>query len=129
MQPDEDAHPRLRELWQDSASATTVWRLRYNMPPTDPRVLTATETDIVEDLLTLGYHDLRLHIARNPAAAVTSSREAQKDYAEAAEHAKRSGSYARDIAALKKLEAKSRGEVPKPVEKKKTRSWFGRKNG
>lgn len=130
MQPGEDAHSRLRELWQDAASATTVWRMRYNMPPTDPRVLAATESDIMEDLLRLAYYDLRLQIARNPSLAVTSDKRAAQEYAAAAERAKATQAYARDIAALKLMDAKARGEAPaakpKPPEKKKPRTWFRR---
>ena len=34
-----------------------VWRIRYQLPPTDPRFLAMTEEDILIDLLTLAYHD------------------------------------------------------------------------
>lgn len=36
-----------------AADPRTRWRLYYQMPPTDPRVLDATDEDVLLDLLTL----------------------------------------------------------------------------
>lgn len=74
MQPDEGDHPHLHELWRAAASPRTVWRLRYNLPPNDPRFLDMTDAEIVDDLLLRMYHDLRVDIAHNPALGVKTNR-------------------------------------------------------
>lgn len=82
MQPGKDAHPRLRELWDAAASAFTIWRLRYNMPPNDPRVLSIADEEVFEDLVLLSYVDLRAEIAATPALSEQTDperRDAWKD--------------------------------------------------
>lgn len=42
--------------WTEAHSIRTVWRMAYDMPPTDPRVLDADESTIVRDLMVRLYH-------------------------------------------------------------------------
>lgn len=74
-------HHVAREAQDSARSAETVFRLRYELAPTDPRFLEATEEEIYRDLLTLHFlgEDMRSaldperedieRIARDPRAA------------------------------------------------------------
>ena len=83
MQPGKDTHPRLHELWNASSSALTVWRLRYNMPPNDPRVLSITDEEVFDDLATLAYFDLRAEIASTPSLSEQSNPERREAWSDA----------------------------------------------
>ena len=49
-------HPLISDAEQEATSLWTLWRLAYDLPPTDPRVLDATEEDVVFDLLVRHFH-------------------------------------------------------------------------
>ena len=55
------SHPALVLAWRDANDHRTAWRLRYNLPANDPRVLDATDDEIVHDLLVQRYY---AHLAR-----------------------------------------------------------------
>jgi len=72
MQPSEDDHPRIRELWAESAAPLTWWRMKYNLPPNDPRVLDVDENMVLDDLLLTSFNELRAAIARSPSLGVAT---------------------------------------------------------
>ena len=72
MQPSEDDHPRIRELWAGSAAPLTWWRMKYNLPPNDPRVLDVDENVVLDDLLVTSFNELRAAIARSPSLGVAT---------------------------------------------------------
>lgn len=47
----------------------TQWRVRFKIPRVDPRNLEATDADVLEDMLTLHYHDRAEWAARDPKGA------------------------------------------------------------
>jgi hypothetical protein len=83
MQPGEDDHPRLRELWQESAAPLTWWRMRYNLPPNSPLVLDADEDMVLDDLLLISFNDLRNAIAKSPSLGVATDPAAVKAFEQA----------------------------------------------
>lgn len=59
----------LHLAWIEASQAFTEWRLHYGMPPNDPRVLEATEEEVLRDLLVLRSRSMLAQEARNPTAA------------------------------------------------------------
>lgn len=55
---------------EDASSLRTAWRLRYDMPPTDPRFLAATDDMMLEDLLAQHFAREEADAVKNPRAAV-----------------------------------------------------------
>ena len=53
-----------------------MWRLAYDMPPTDPRVLAADEGIVIEDLVVLRYHMHERLRSMDPRAAEAIDRQA-----------------------------------------------------
>lgn len=101
MIPDEDAHPRLRALWDESSSAHMVWRMRYNLPPNDPRVLDITDEEMFDDLMRLAYYDLRQAARAKPSVLEAAKRGRAQAYEDAMREAKSDPQYAAMLAALK----------------------------
>jgi hypothetical protein len=64
--PERDAHPVLHRAWAEARSVALAWRQHYLLPPNDPRFLDATEEEMVEDLLAIGYREVQ---RRAPAEA------------------------------------------------------------
>lgn len=113
MQPSEGDHPRLHELWREAASVRTVWRLRYNLPPNDPRALEITDAEVVDDLLLRLYHDLHVQIAHQPSLGVATNRDEQQRLRDILQHERETGDLAAQVAAYKRAMS---GTSPKPPE-------------
>jgi len=63
----DSSHPWARRAKAEGAGANVwrlTWRLRYNLAPTDPRYLDATDELILTDLMALGYYRDYLDPAR-----------------------------------------------------------------
>jgi hypothetical protein len=129
MIPDEDAHPRLRELWDESSSALMVWRMRYNLPPNDPRVVDITDDELFEDLLRLAYYDLRQHARTKPAVLEMAKRGRADAYRKAIDEAKDDPSYAAMIAAVKGKPPPATPAADRATTKRRRWSPFGGRNG
>lgn len=69
--PHHDDHPLLHRLYKHAlADVVTAWRMAYDMPINDPRVLAITEHEAACDLLIRQYHGNR-HRAERPDLAMT----------------------------------------------------------
>ena len=115
MQPGKDDHQRLHELWGASTSALVVWRPRHQMPPNDPRVLSISEEDMLDDLLVLAFVDLRAEIAARPSLGEQTNPERRQQW-EAAQRAIDAGDTGTLNADLEKLARALGKPPPKPVE-------------
>lgn len=62
-QPGHGAPPVLRQLWRESSEIAFQWRTQYNLAPTDPRFLDATQDEMAQDLLMHLYAASRARIA------------------------------------------------------------------
>lgn len=114
MQPSEGDHSRLHELWREAASVRTVWRLRYNLPPNDPRVLEITDAEVVDDLLLRLYHDLHVQIAHEPSLGVVTNRDEQQRLLDIAKHERETGNLAAQVAAYKRAMSGAPRTPPDP---------------
>lgn len=61
-------HPVAEAAMGEAVLHLTGWRLYYQLPPTDPRWLDATEAEILHDLLVLRYHAEHVRRMADPAA-------------------------------------------------------------
>jgi len=55
--PASDAHQFVKSAYAAINEPSTIWRLRYNLPPNHPHLLAMTEEEVLSDLLTLAYYD------------------------------------------------------------------------
>lgn len=72
-EPGPGDHPWLLEAWADAMSPRTAWRLNYQLPPNDPRVLEADEETVLRDLTLIRYHRHRARAAEDPGAAAAEN--------------------------------------------------------
>lgn len=114
MQPGEDAHPRIRELWEESAAPLTWWRLRYNLPPNSPLVLDADEGMVLDDLLLVSFNDLRNAIAKSPSLGVATDPAAVKAFEKAQNDAETVERTKRQMERIRQFEAAGGKPEPKP---------------
>lgn len=73
----------MQAVFAEASSLRTAWRLHYNLPPTDPRYLNATEDEILEDAVLLAFRK-RIDLETTHPAAVVAA-DAARDAAAVAE--------------------------------------------
>ncbi len=73
-------HPALMRAAVAADDVATVWRMQYEMPPTDPRYLDADDDVVVHDLAVLLYYRRSMEAAVNPAAAALRSAKGDPNY-------------------------------------------------
>ena len=54
--PGPKPHSAVQAAFDASRDWFTQWRLRYNLPPNDPRYLEITEAEVLQDMLTIHFH-------------------------------------------------------------------------
>lgn len=73
--PERTDHPVLQRAYEHATSVQGAWRMRFNIPMTDPRWLEATEEQIVEDMLACMYWDAAVRRETNPSAELRDQME------------------------------------------------------
>lgn len=58
--------------WRTAHSLGATWRLRYNVPPNDPRFLDLEEEELLDDLLVLHFLDAEVRRAVSPGRAAAA---------------------------------------------------------
>jgi hypothetical protein len=66
--PGPTAHALLHRAFVEARRPATAYRIRYNLPRTDPRFLDTTEDEIIFDLLTCTYFEHEVRKAIDPDA-------------------------------------------------------------
>ena len=112
--PERHDHPVLHRAAADARSHRAVWRARFGVPITDPRYLTATDADILHDLLVIAYQNAGERM-RDPQTALehvaaTSPDVLEAQEAEALEAAQPGGALNAGLWAMLKRQPKPKGE-------------------
>lgn len=68
--PEREHHTILHRAYRRSRTLETMWRMRYDLPATDPRYLEATEYEMLDDLLTCMYYDALVEETQRPLDAL-----------------------------------------------------------
>lgn len=75
-------HPIAEAAMGEAVLHLTGWRLYYQLPPTDPRWLDATEEEILRDLLVLRYHAEHVRRMADPAGDAVAQTASDPEKAE-----------------------------------------------
>jgi hypothetical protein len=73
--PGPTSHPMLHRAFAEARKPITAYRMRYSMPPNDPRLLSMTEGDILFDLLTSMYFEHERRKLDDPNAVVEEAQQ------------------------------------------------------